>query len=169
MRKKTLTTLTFVGLALLIMGIAIITVSVLALIAATSTTSSCSLGTCCSSGSCYPSTVLFMSSFLIVGGSFTVIACILHIIAWIGTMVKQAKQRQWVWFGCALFFGCTTLILGWICTWIYLIAVREQPKQTKEPVALPYLQPYPVTQPNALYQPYQQQPLYTPPPPPPPL
>ncbi|MBO0783576.1 MAG: hypothetical protein J2P37_32600 [Ktedonobacteraceae bacterium] len=46
-------------------------------------------------------------------------AIVLGMIAWIGALVKQGKQEQWVWFVCTLLFSGIVLL-------IYLIAVPER-------------------------------------------
>lgn len=68
------------------------------------------------SSGCLTGTIVIAASY------FTSI--ILGLIVLVGSLVKQAKQGQWVWFGFTLFLGFIPL-LGGIFILIYLIAVRE--------------------------------------------
>lgn len=97
---------------------------------------------------------ILMSRFLyfyhIAGGvvisiALFCVASVLGIIAWIGVLVKQGKQEQWVWFVCTLLFGGLVLL-------IYLLAVPERSPQL------------PVPGHGQVYQP--QPPMYYPPNPP---
>lgn len=88
------------------------------------------------------------------------IAGILGIIAWIGALVKQGRQEQWVWFVCTLLFGGLVVL-------IYLLAVPESSPQLPVPGYGPAYPPYPPQQsyppqPPTYYP--QNQPSYPPPP-----
>lgn len=140
MRKKTLVILTLISLGLFLVGI----VSLMVFSAAASTIT-------CSSPACpmpsgpppEPSGGLIIG--FIFGYVLILAAGVFHFIAWLGTMVKQAKRQQWGWFICTILFGL-------ICTWIYLIAepevlepmvpVYKRPYQPEEPVYQPYTQGY---------------------------
>lgn len=64
----------------------------------------------------YPiSTTLGLSELLIVPA-----VLILYVIVWIGTLIRQGKQQEWVWFVCTLLFGN-------FITFIYLLAVPDRP------------------------------------------
>lgn len=134
MRKKTLVTLTLIGVGLYIVGISII---VLTSVLLASTFSACAPD--CSSP---PAGIIvgFIISYLMI-----IAASIVSIVAWIGMLIKQAKQQQWGWFVC-------TLLLGYIPMIIYLIAVPEAPN----PLMPVYYVPAP-GQPYPPMQPYQYQ------------
>jgi hypothetical protein len=70
---------------------------------------------------------LVLGSLLILAGS------VLHIIVWIGMLMKQAKQQQWTWFIC-------TFLLGRICILIYLIKIPETPQSVLSAYAPGYQQ-----------------------------
>lgn len=57
---------------------------------------------------------------------------VLFFIAFIGTLIKQAKQQQWSWFVC-------TLLFSWITLVIYLIKV---PEMEQPAMAVPQYQPF---------------------------
>lgn len=131
MRKKTIVILTLVGLGLYVVSIIAIALSAITL---TSTLSSCS-------PDCPLSPSGGLIAGLIIGYVILLAGSIVNIVAWVGTLISQAKRQQWAWFVCTILFGI-------ICMWIYLIAVPEAPT----PVMLAYY-PYPVGQ---AYQPMQQ-------------
>lgn len=67
---------------------------------------------------CYPGLCIFQGSLEAELVGFA--ASALLTVAWIGILVIQARQRQWPWF-------VLTIIFGYICMSIYLIAVPEAP------------------------------------------
>lgn len=158
MRKKTLVTLTLTSAGLYVVGISII---ILTSVLLASTLSGCSPD--CSSP---PAGIIvgFIISYLMI-----IAASIVSIVAWIGMLIKQAKQQQWGWFVCTLLFGYITMI-------IYLIAVPEvqelmpvyyvpapgqpyppvQPYQYQAGQAYPPMQAYYPYQPGAMQQPMRQ-------------
>lgn len=86
-----------------------------------------------------------------LGALCSLLGIIAGAIAWIGGLVKQAKQRQWGWFIGTIFFGI-------VCLAIYLLVVPEapayqvyQPKQDYQPglqhESVYYYQPQPYQEP----------------------
>lgn len=68
----------------------------------------------CPSNTCMPGAMGLIIYFV------TCLVCfVLNFIAYIGMLVKQAKQQQWGWFVC-------TFLFGWPCMLVYLIAVPEE-------------------------------------------
>lgn len=74
---------------------------------------------------------------LTASGLSFLISIALYIITCIVLLIKQAKQRQWIWFVCTLIFGFIP-VLGGIYTLIYLIAAPEM----SQPVRLIYVPVY---------------------------
>ena len=50
-------------------------------------------------------------------GWFVIIISIAAIVAYIYTLVKQAKEAKWVWFVLTLLFP-VTMIVYWIVEWV---------------------------------------------------
>jgi membrane protease YdiL (CAAX protease family) len=69
-------------------------------------------------------------------------ASVLGVIAWIGALIKQAKQEQWGWFICTLLFSGIVLL-------IYLIVVSENSPQLPLPGYGQVYQPQSPTQPSS--------------------
>lgn len=131
MRKKTLVILTLIGLGLSVIGVIIITLLFISL----------TFPNCLSLNICggEPNRPVISIIALAIGAILILASSVIQIVAWIGALVKQAKQQQWAWFVCTILFGA-------LCMWLYLIIVPEMPvRQVMMPV---YVQPYP---------PYQQQ------------
>lgn len=92
-----------------------------------------------------------------IGSLFSVPAAIIGLVAWIGGLVKQARQRQWGWFIGTIFFGI-------LCLAIYLMIVPEtayyptQRRYDSIPTYQPpqYYEPQP-SQERQYYQPQQHQ------------
>jgi hypothetical protein len=142
MRKKTLVILYTIGSVL----------SVLALIAEIPIivwSVQCSNGTSVCAGLPIPAILgIVLAALFILAGS------VLLLIAWIGMLVKQAKQQQWTWFIC-------TILFSWIAMLIYLIKVPEvkQPPMVAYPVMpQPYasgFQPHPPQGERSMQQPQE--------------
>ncbi|SRR5258707_4579439 len=60
------------------------------------------------------------STLAVLGAVFSLLGTVAGLIAWIGGLVKQARQRRWGWFVCTFLFGL-------LCLAIYLIVVPEVP------------------------------------------
>lgn len=68
---------------------------------------------------------------IVVAALSGIAATVLFFIAYIGTLIKQAKQQQWSWFVC-------TLLFSWITMAIYPIKV---PEMEQPAMVMPQYQP----------------------------
>jgi MFS family permease len=140
MRKKTIVILAILGFGLGVVG-------TIALVAGFFIIGAACSPDCGSSGQTVPAGAVVS---LVIGGILLLVGSVLGIVAWVGALVKQAKQQQWGWFAGTLASGLIGGFLGGICMLIYLIAVPETPQY---PVPS-YLAPSPY-QPGVQYPPMQ--------------
>lgn len=146
MSKKTILWLTLIGIVLAIIG-AILIVPVVAGAAQHCTQDQLNNGTC--QVNIPSSEATRVGSGIVLLG----IAAILHLVAWIGALVRSAKMGSWVWFVVVLLLSDLGLIL------YALFAPRDRPKVPAGYQPTVYAPGYP---------PAVSQPGYTPPGSPPP-
>jgi hypothetical protein len=155
MSKKTILWLTLIGIALAIIG------AVLVVPVAASAAQQCTQEQI-NNGVCQPNVSSNDATRLGIGIVLLGIAAILHLVAWIGALVRSAKMGSWAWFVVVLLLSDLGLIL------YALFAPRNRPKAPEgyQPAVGAPGYPPAVSQPG--YPPAVSQPGYTPPGSPPP-
>src|SRR5262249_45524886 len=105
MRKKAIVVLLILYVVFLASGIFALTVLGPALI---SQIPYCVRANTCVASDSSGRTIAYM---VIAGGILSlVLGSVLGLVAWIGTLAKQAKQEQWGWFICTLLFSSICML-----------------------------------------------------------